>query len=769
MKRFLIVDGHSLAHRGFHAIRTKLTAPDGTPTAMIAGFMNMLFKVQDEFEPDFTCTVFDAGGKTFRHDLLASYKSGRKTLDEDLRIQIPILQDLLRHMGYSVFAMTGVEADDVAASLAKLAQSHGHEVILLSSDKDLLQLLSSDVIMIRPVKNGISGAELYTSESFVCEYGFSPESMPDYLAITGDRADNIAGIQGIGEIGAKKLLASHHTLEGIFAALDRLPKSTRSRLEAHGLDSATWTRDNVIKLRDDIFTSDSDSGSRTLWDIMNATPDIQGTQELASRLGLNRVLRRMGLTPKALTQTQTQTLDFRMPDAEILTIDYKSELMEHPERFKSDAHARVFDLRTAYYMLHPDQTSRRFPDIIRDIDASDSPAMKLAELAGTLNAQILSHDGLSHVMNDIDLPLIPVLNSMQAHGIRLDRSKFSMIQDRLEARILQIEAQVTNSAGLRVNLNSPQQVSWLLFEKLGFSPEGKARNNGSFPTDALTLERLAKYTASEIPALILEHRELSKMLSGFVIPLQRAADSENVIHTTFEPSMTGTGRISSREPNMQNIPAFGQWAELIKSGLVPVNPENVFVSADYSQIELRVLAHLSGDSRLIEAFQNNRDVHSQTASWAFGIIPELVTPELRRAAKIINFGLLYGMSSFGLAERLGISRNDARSIMQRYFDTLPDVRSFIHDTVRTARERGYTRTLEGRIRPTCEIPATGTALDRAIINSPIQGTAADIARTAMTRFISQSQSQSQVQSGGGEGIFLQVHDALFCECSPDVI
>ena len=276
----------------------------------------------------------------------------------------------------------------------------------------------------------------------------------------------------------------------------------------------------------------------------------------------------------------------------------------------------------------------------------------------------------------------------------------------------------------------------------------------SYSTDAGVLEKLARSPNGEVPAMLLEHRELSKMLTSFVIPFQRAADKNGIIHTTFESAMTGTGRLSSRDPNMQNIPAFGQWAGKIKSGLVPVNPENVFVSADYSQVELRVLAHMSGEERLVDAFTQGRDIHSETASWVFGVMPELVTPEMRRAAKMINFGLLYGMSSFGLAERLDVSRQEAKDIMTRYFDALPGIQEFIDSLVHDAKERGYSRTLAGRIRPVKEIPAKSSALDRALINSPIQGTAADIARKAVTAF----------DASGAAELFLQVHDSLVCEC-----
>ena len=755
IKRFLIIDGHSIAHRGFHALgNTILTAPDGTPTAMIVGFMNMFFRVQDELMPDVNIIVFDSGGKTFRHELLDSYKSNRKPLDDDLRIQLPILQELLRLMGNNVILRQGVEADDVAASIARLAQGEGHEVILLSSDKDLFQLIGSGIKLMRPVKNGVSGAEIYDVNAFVSEYNFKPSSMADYLAITGDKSDNVQGIAGIGKVGASKLLAEYGNLENIFASLDKLAKGTRSKLEAHGLDKAVWTRDKIIKLKEDIFSGDKDFLNQCI----DFKPDIEKTEELAARLGLSRVLKRIGSTIEIARPVtiKSENSNFTLPDAEILTADYKSDLKNNPALFEIEKSARVWDLKTAYYLLHPDQTSRNFPEVMQTLRHSEDTAKALTELAGRLQAQIMEHEGLINVMNDIDLPLIPVLNKIEAHGVRINRGKFLLIQDNLESRILEIEAKINQATGIRINFNSPQQVSWLLFDRLGFTPEDKVKGKGFHSTDAAVLERLAKTSGGGIPSQLLEHRELTKMLTSFVIPFQKAADFEGIIRTTFEPAMTGTGRLSSREPNLQNIPAFGHWAEEIKSGLVPVNPENVFISADYSQIELRVLAYLSGEEKLIEAFANNQDIHAQTASWVFGVMPDLVTPELRRAAKMINFGLLYGMSSYGLADRLDISRSEAKDIMNKYFEALPGVKSFINNIIQESKARGYTRTLAGRIRPVNEISAKGQALDRAVINSPIQGTAADIARKAMINFMNVNRGE----------LFLQVHDSLVCECSP---
>ena len=735
-----------------------MTAPDGTPTTMITLFMNMLFKVIDERQPDCVIAVFDSGKKTFRHDLLPGYKADRETSPDDFRIQIPILQKLLNFLGYRVIQKDGIEADDIAASITKLAKLEGHKILILSSDKDLFQILSENVEMLRPIHQGISHAEDYNIEHFKKEYGFMPSSMPDFLAITGDSIDNIQGIAGMGGVRAKKILSEFPTLEKIFENLNDYPdKTIKNRLLASGSQRPIWIRDNIVRLKDDIFDDDKNF----LNDCLNFSPDVEEAKNLAEKLGLQRVLKRLGAdyvpsgtlyhlpaseeTESPLAQQVDREIE--IPNFDILAYDYKTELRNSPEKFT--ASKSIWDLKTAYYLLHPDETERNFPKILQDVSNEN-----FNEVYKNLESEILRFDGLHDVMTKIDIPLIPVLNKMEDHGIRIDTDKFAVIQDELQEKIFNLENEIFTLSGANINVNSPKQVAWLLFERLGFDPDKKTKGKTSFSTDANVLEKLSKLPDGKIPALILEHREISKMLSGFVIPLQKAGETDGIIHTTFEPALTGTGRLSSRDPNLQNIPAFGEWAEKIKSGLVPVNPENIFVSADYSQIELRILAYFSGEEKLIDAFNNNRDIHSETASWVFETAPEFVTPELRRAAKMINFGLIYGMSSFGLADRLGISRTEAKEIMNRYFNALPGIQKFLDEIVENSKLLGFSHTLDGRIRPVKEIPAQGTGLERALINSPIQGTAADIARKAMINF------ESKVKGK----LFLQVHDSLVCEC-----
>ena len=733
-------------------MKVELTAPDGTPTAMIVGFMKMLFKVQDDYHPDCTIIVFDVSGraggkKTFRFELQEDYKAGRSETPDVMKVQLPILQELLGYLGCTVIVREGVEADDVIASLARLAHRQGDAAMMLSSDKDLLQALSEGVVMLRPVRHGISEAELYDVKAFVKEFGLSPSSMPDYLALIGDSVDNIKGVTGIGPVGAKKLLAEHPTIEEIYAAIDKLTKSTRKKLETAGYEHVLWTRDNMIRLKDDLYDDEPNFLDRCA----DFHGDFHKAEEMAARLGLERLLKRIGSTEHVVPRIRDRSGESVMPDAEYILDDYKSELKAHPELFPEST--SVWDLRTAFYLLHPDEAGMKFPDVLSFVRQSQNPAKTLAEIAGGLEAEIGHYDGLKDVMTRIDLPLIPVLNQMEEHGVRLSREQFEALRLELEAKTTEIESRLIDETGVRINMNSSQQVAWLLFEHMDFVP--KTRTKGGAPsTDTAVLERLAELPNGKIPRILLEYRELFKMLSGFVVPLTRAAGEDGVIHTTFEPAATGTGRLSSRDPNVQNIPAYGYWAEAIKKGLVPVEEGNVFVSADYSQVELRVLAHLSGVPRLLEAFAKGMDIHTETASWVFGVMPELVTPELRRTAKMINFGLLYGMTDFGLAERLNVSRAEAKDIMTKYFAALPGLQEYIEGLVADARERGYARTLAGRIRPVKGIPAKFQALDRALINTPIQGTAADIARTAMIEF-------AKVQKGK---LFLQVHDSLVCEC-----
>ncbi|NLL36962.1 MAG: DNA polymerase I, partial [Fretibacterium sp.] len=692
MDAFLIVDGHALAFRAFYAL-PMLNAPDGVPTNAIAGFMNMLARVEEDAAPHRVVVAFDAPGPTFRHEKFAAYKAQRKPTPEDFKPQIPLLRELLLAMGYPVLSVEGVEADDVIASLALRAVKEGFEAVILSSDKDLMQILGDGVRMLRPVSRGVSNLTAYDSQVFEKEFGFPSSLVPDYLALLGDASDNVPGVPGVGEKTALSLISQWGSLERLYESLDELKPAVRKRLEAAKKDA--FLSRELIVLRRDVPID---------WEgCLKKEARLEEALALSMRLGLSRVAELIRknmadsggleeLVPepeRSLEQLAGGELLFIAPAPEggfwlgdgegaslypteglsdllaralrgrLVVEDYKL-LISHlgPRALEG---CSVWDLKTAHYLLHPDAPSHALSALAPE----EGPIKGLRRLFASLSGELSRYEGLEALMMRVDLPLIPVLVGMERWGVRLEPEAFSALETELEARVAEIEREIAKRAGETINLNSPKQVAELLFERLGLPSGGKTKGGTSLSTSASVLEGLVDLNLphSDVPRLILEHRELSKMSSGFVVPLQKAA-KDGVIHTTFEAALTGTGRLSSRDPNLQNLPAFGHWATRIKEGLTPVRSGNLFVAADYSQVELRILAHFSGEERLIEAFHKGRDVHRETASWVFAVDADLVTPELRRVAKMINFGLLYGMSAFGLGERLGIDRVEAGRIVK---------------------------------------------------------------------------------------------------------
>ena len=763
--KILLVDGHSIAHRSFHALLAQnLTAPDGTPTGMLTGFINMFFKAWSIVSPDKIIAMFDAGGKNFRHEIFSDYKATRKPLDDKFKIQLPLLESLLKFIGCPVISEHGVEADDLIASFAEHAKNLGHEIYILSSDKDLLQLLDDNVKMIRPISKGLNNAEIYDTQKFYDEYKFAPELMADYLTLVGDSVDNIKGVEGIGIKTAPEIISEFGSVEDIYKNIDKLAPRIKRKFEITSLEEILKTRE-IIYLQKNLI---SDEIFNTC---LNFKPDFKKARELALELGLRKFLARVDKLENENFTTQDFdnvsenlhehefefenentyiTNDINLP--ENIFTDFKSELENDYEHYKNYDVTKIFDLRTAHYLLHPDISSRTFSIMLDKLKARENFAQAVIEEAMKFSHEIKKYNDLESVMNDIDLPLIPVLVKMQHHGIRVDRKALFELSYTLQTRINDVESVIANLTGRNINLQSAKQVSELLFGDLGFEPEGKINKAGYYSTKDTVLKKLASSSEkSEIPKLLLEHRTLTTVQNSFVIPYQKMADKNNILRTVFEPAMTATGRLSSRYPNFQNIPAYGEWADKLKAALLPVEDGNIFISADYSQIELRVLAFLSGEEKLLEAFQKGRDIHTETAAQVFKIEPEFVTQELRRAAKMINYGLLYGMNAYGLADRLTISKDEAKNIMEKYFKAFPKIESYTNNLKATG---NHTKTYYGRIRNVNEISANGKAdLQRSLINAPIQGTAADIARKAMIAC-----------SNECEGLFLQVHDSLICEC-----
>lgn len=816
----LLIDGHGLAFRGFYALPDTLYAPDGTPTNAILGFTNMLVKCLDEWQPDGVGLFFDPKGPTRRHEMFEKYKDGRKPTPEGFKVQLPLIIEISRAMGIPVFIEDGVEADDCIYSTAKEAAKDGWAVKILSADKDLFQIVREDVEIIRPTK-GISEFTTYDETHFRNTYGFEPALMADYLALVGDAVDNIPGVAGIGEKTAKELIAKYGGLECIYEQLDDLPPGKRNKLE-EGKERAFMSRDLIVPQLVEPVPSDG---------MYITEPDKKVLRPLLERLSLKKLAGRFGYAYKApdktsdkasLPQTEADGEALHIPEAAIRECAF-DDLLRHRElalvRDKNDERlflaakdgavcafdfadkdaaekwskwceegslvlyglrellvkfdlalpktADISDVEVLHYLLHPDRGGEAIKKTIgHPLPEDERQGAELFYLRDKFLEQVKELD-LTRLMEDIDMPLCYALARLQREGIRVSDEGLATLEAELEGEIARTEKSIADMAGESINLNSSKQVGYLLFEKLNLPPIKKTKTG--YSTDVSVLEELAKLPEPlcDIPGKILEYREQSKILSGFVQPfLKLARGSDGKVHSTFDHLSTGTGRLASRDPNVQNLPVFGLYASKFRNCFVPSAPSKVFVAADYSQIELRVLAHLSGENKLIETFMSGGDIHSETASWVFDVSADEIMPEQRRFAKVVNFGLLYGMGAFGLAQRLGISRLQASAMVEKYFSVFPGIRAYLSGSVAEAKKAGFTRSLFGRIRPLKEVATTegrgNSPLDRVALNTPIQSTASDIAKIALIRFSNVVEKEFKTAQ-----VVLQIHDSIVCECGQE--
>lgn len=817
-KEMLLIDGHGLAFRGFYALPETLTASDGTPTNAVVGFTNMLLKGLNEWNVDALGLFFDPKGPTRRHEMFKEYKEGRRPTPEGFKTQLPLIVDISRAMGLPVFIRDGVEADDYIVSTARWAALEGWNVRILSADKDLFQIIDKNIRVIRPTK-GVSDFRLYDEEFFRAEFGFEPSSMADYLALLGDAADNIPGVPGIGEKSAKELISLYGTLEGIYGNLDGMTKGRRAKLEENkGL--AYMSRELVVPQITEPVPTDM---------LFIGQPDMPVLTEICARLGLKKLLAHfagakrqngpkrdgheeiglntgkieytrhaepveadfallLGSGELALAESELADGRFYLCDRDnrtsLLNIHDAADLALWSEwcgrgtlflygcrrlaalyDLPLPPLERINDVESAHYLLHPDRGGRSIEKTIgRELKIGLELVSELFPLWDAFNPELEKY-GLTKLMRELDMPLCLALAGLQRAGLHADASMLESLGVELERAIAKTEEEIANIVGERINLNSPKQVGWLLFEHLKLPPLKKTQSG--YSTDMSVLEELARLPEPmcDVPAMIINYREQAKILSGFVLPFHKLTLSgDGFIHSTFDHLATGTGRLASYDPNVQNMPVFGEWAVKFRSCFVPSSPDRTFVAADYSQIELRVLAHLSGERRLIEAFSEGRDVHMETASWVFGLPPEDITQEQRRFAKVVNFGLLYGMSAHGLAQRLGISRPQAASMVKRYFDVLPRVQKYLDSSVREAKDAGYTKSIFGRIRPLREVATVegrgNNPIDRVALNTPIQSAASDIAKIALLRFC-----KAAAEEFKDARVVLQIHDSIVCECA----
>ena len=818
-EKLVLIDGNSIINRAFYGI-PMLTNNEGIHTNAIYGFLNIMFKILEEEEPRYLAIAFDLKAPTFRHKMYDAYKGTRKPMPDELREQVPILKELLSKMQICTVEQAGFEADDLLGTLAKKAEAQGMEVALVSGDRDLLQIATDNIkIRIPKTKGGKTEVEDYYAKDVVEKFSLEPLQIIELKALMGDSSDNIPGVPKIGEKTATELLIRYHDIENLREHIPEISKkSIRETLENH-FDMAVMSK----KLATICITADT---GIELEDAVLKNMYTPQAYELIKSLGFKQIAKRFeeggaagdvktdkaeikdidkdeltgllnGLSKKPSSNIITgfhidTDGDGRISGMSLCTSDKEayycafSEASEADEAvgslvtcIKSSDPGAVFVTYGLKKQLHlmNDAPDISYADRFKDIEIADyliNPLLKdysfdqtphteayaaYCNYEGRINK--LKEAGMLELYNEIEMPLVFCLCEMEKWGMLVKPEALKEYGEGLDEQIKQLEDSIHEAAGDDFNINSPKQLGDILFEKMQI-PGGK-KNKSGYSTSADILEKLAP----DYPfvADILKYRGLAKLKSTYVDGLYPCIGKDNRIHSTFHQTITATGRLSSSDPNLQNIPVRMEQGRLIRKIFVPEDGY-IFVDADYSQIELRIMAHMSGDEKLIEAYNSEADIHRITASEVFHIPFEEVTDQQRRNAKAVNFGIIYGISSFGLSQDLSISVKEAKSFINRYFETYPKVKEFVDSLVKGAKDKGYVTTMFNRRRPVPEL-SSGNFMQRSFgervaMNAPIQGTAADIMKIAMINVLKRLKSE-----GLRTRMILQVHDELLLEAPLD--
>jgi len=788
-KRIVLVDGHHLAFRSYYALKDAgLTTSTGEPVHAVYGFARTLLKLLRE-DGDCVIVVFDAPGPSFRHEEFAEYKAQRVAPPEDFKPQVEKIKELVDLLGLVRLEVPGVEADDVLATLARRAEREGYEVVILTSDRDTYQLLSDRIVVVTPDERRI------TPDYLRKKYGVGPEQWVDYRALTGDPSDNIPGVKGIGAKTAAKLLAQWGSLDRIYEHLDEVaPPGVRKKLE-EGREAAYFSRE-LSRMRTEVPLEVDLSSCH------KGEADREALRRFLLDLEFGTLLRELGL----IESPAAEEADWPPPEhawlgfvlsrpqpmwaeLEQLAAAWDGRVAQGParpvevERFpqidavqakdlvvwalKEGVTVRAGDdaLLLAYLYdpsnNQPAGTVRRY-GVGEWGDRARDRALAARELWREMSARLEGEERLWWLYREVERPLQGVLASMERRGIQLDVAYLEALSGELAAELERLEEEIQRLAGRPFNLNSRDQLETVLYDELGLTSGRRTAKTGKRSTSASVLETLRG--AHPIVDKILQYRELAKLKGTYLDPLPKLIHpATGRLHTRFHQTGTATGRLSSSDPNLQNIPIRTEIGRRIRKGFVAGEGRRLVV-ADYSQIELRVLAHLSGDENLQRIFREGRDIHTQTAAWMFGLDAGDVDSFQRRAAKTINFGVLYGMSAHRLSRELGIDYGEAQAFIDRYFDSYPGVRAFMERVLAEARERGYVETLFGRRRHVPELLSKARnvreAAERVAFNMPVQGTAADLIKLAMVKLAPRLEPL-------GAALLLQVHDELVVEAPED--
>lgn len=801
MKKMLVVDGNSILNRAFYGVRP-LTTKDGFPTNALYGMVNMIRKQTEATGADGLAVAFDLKAPTFRHGLYDAYKAGRRPMPEELAEQLPVAKELLAAMGFHVLELAGYEADDILGTVSAMCEREGIPCCLMTGDRDSLQLISDTTHILLATNTDTVDTD---RAAFREKYGVEPEQFVDVKALMGDSSDNIPGVPGIGEKTALKLIAAYGSLDGVYAALPGA-KETPSVLRklTEGKESA-YLSQTLARICREVPLG------IPLNDLTAAEPDRPKLRELFLRLEFSGFLKRFGLDQPdpaaasvsgAVTQTDadadvlasalqgadTVALD-RTEDGILLTADGKTvcrltvpfeavvpvlagkTVICHDVKplYKEPALDRlreltVRDLMLAGYLANSSKGNYDLPMLVQDylgaLLPEDCPRVTVFLPLWEKLSENLAASGQTDLLGELEEPLALVLADMETAGFRIDREGIAAYGRQLGELADGLEKQIYQLAGVPegFNINSPKQLGDILFDVLKL-PHGKKTKTG-YSTNAEILEKLRPY--HPIVDAVLDYRQLTKLKSTYADGLLKVADAHGRVHTTFRQTGTATGRLSSTEPNLQNIPVRTELGRELRRYFLPENRDYVIVDADYSQIELRLLAAVSGDENLCEAFREGADIHTSTAAAVFGVPRDCVTPEMRKRAKAVNFGIMYGIGAFSLADDIGVSRQEAQAFIDRYLGQFPRVDAYLKQTIASAYENGYVTTLFGRRRYIAELAGKNKMQqkfgERVAMNSPIQGTAADLIKLAMIRV-----HRRLREEGLDARLILQVHDELLIE------
>ena len=808
MKRLAVIDGKSVFYRGYYAM-PNLATKDGTPTGGVYGFVTLAIELIKKLEPDYVAVAWDKKDTNIRkrREIYPEYKAGRKKAPDDFYEQIPILHELLDAFGWPLYEVDDYEADDIMATFAKEAEGKGIETCLITSDLDALQSISP-LTKVFAMKNGLGNIQEFSPESFEEQYGLKTSQFLDLKSLMGDSSDNLPGVPGVGRKTAVALLQKYHDLDGVYAHVEEINGATGKKLVA-GRDSAYMTKE-VARLWTDVpVTLD--------WQVADVNDcDFAAVADILRRLEFHSLVHKLPANMQASNVPQAALVNLELPsvrdlpkdivfDAEIclyidshhpdtlyiastLDVVYRANIADIPEVvWRALEHAtiiaedvkglyhtldragvkvhfsEVWDIRQAAFLRDPLARDRSLSALSGDFSDDVSPERQMARLMHVYRAQkdsFTKDAALERIAKEFDFPVIWPLFQMERRGMVLDTALLEKMGVELRGELASIEEEMYDLVGYEFNAASPVQLSQVLFTKLQLPTAGIKKGKTKYSTGQKELDKLRGQHS--IIELIERHRELSKLMSTYIEALPKLIDAQSRLHTTFNQDVASTGRLSSTNPNLQNIPVRTTLGRKIRQAFIP-SKGKVFVNADYSQFELRLAAVLAGDATLIEDFNSDIDIHTKTAAEVYGVAMEDVTKAQRRAAKVINFGVLYGMSPHGLAAAAHMSFSEAKQFINHYFAVREPIRAYLDATLLQAREQGYVSTYFGRKRPTPDVKSSNfivrQAAERAAMNMPIQGTEADLMKLAMIRL-------EEKLHGLGEQV-LQVHDSILVECVPE--